>query len=105
MHLAVDRSEFRDIFGGGIAPIGTPFPPNSWFGRTEEEALQVPGIRQGPNGGKHPDDIAEAKRLLAEAGVPERGNYGSWLEYVDIAQLLADQLHRSWVGRLRPNYR
>ena len=26
MHLAVDRSEFRDIFGGGIAPIGTREP-------------------------------------------------------------------------------
>ena len=99
MHLAVDRSEFRDIFGGGIAPIGTPFPPNSWFGRTEEEALQVPGIRQGPNGGKHPDDVAEAKRLLAEAGVPEGLEVTimarTVVEYVDIAQLLADQLHRT----------
>ena len=26
MHLAVDRSEFRSIFGGGVAPVGTPFP-------------------------------------------------------------------------------
>jgi ABC-type transport system substrate-binding protein len=99
MHLAVDRSEFRDIFGGGIAPIGTPFPPNSWFGRTEEEALQVPGIRQGPNGGKHPDDVAEAKRLLAEAGVPEGFEVTimarTVAEFVDLAQLLADQLHRT----------
>ena len=99
MHLAVNRSEFRDIFGGGIAPIGTPFPPNSWFGRTEEEALQVPGIRQGPNGGKHPDDVAEAKRLLAEAGVPEGFEVTimarTVAEFVDLAQLLADQLHRT----------
>ena len=99
MHLAVDRSEFRDIFGGGIAPIGTPFPPNSWFGRTEEEALQVPRIRQWPNGGKHPDDVAEAKRLLAEAGVPEGLEVTimarTVVEFVDIAQLLADQLHRT----------
>ena len=99
MHLAVNRSEFREIFGGGIAPIGTPFPPNSWFGRTEEEALQVPGIRTGPDGGKHPDDVAEAKRLLAEAGVPEGFEVTimarTVAEFVDLAQLLADQLNRT----------
>ena len=99
MHLAVNRSEFREIFGGGIAPIGTPFPPNSWFGRTEEEALEVPGIRTGPDGGKHPEDVAEAKRLLAEAGVPEGFEVAimarTVAEFVDLAQLLADQLHRT----------
>ena len=98
MHLAVDRSEFREIFGGGIAPIGMPFPPDSWYGRTEAEALEIPGLRQGPDGGKHPDDIAEAKRLLAEAGVPEGFEVTimarTVVEYVDLAQLLADQFRR-----------
>ena len=98
MHLAVDRSEFREIFGGGIAPIGMPFPPDSWYGRSEAEALEIPGLRQGPDGGKHPDDIAEAKRLLAEAGVPEGFEVTimarTVVEYVDLAQLLADQFRR-----------
>ena len=98
MHLAVDRSEFREIFGGGIAPIGMPFPPDSWYGRSEAEALEIPGLRQGPDGGKHPDDIAEAKRLLAEAGVPEDFEVTimarTVVEYVDLAQLLADQFRR-----------
>ena len=98
MHLAVDRTEFRTIFGGGIAPVGTPFPPDTWFGRTTEEALQLPGFRSGPNGEKHPDDIAEARRLLAEAGVPEGFKVDimarTAVEYVDLAQLLADQMRR-----------
>ena len=33
--------------------------------------MQAPGWRQGPDGGNHPDDIAEAKRLLKEAGFDE----------------------------------
>ena len=98
MHLAVDRTEFRTIWGGGIAPVGTPFPPDTWFGRTTEEALQLPGFRSGPNGEKHPDDIAEARRLLAEAGVPEGFKVDimarTAVEYVDLAQLLADQMRR-----------
>ena len=108
LHLAVDRKEFRDIFGGGIAPIGLPFPPDSWFGRSEDEALEVPGIRQGPDGGKHPDDIAEARRLLEEAGVPEGFEVNimarTAVEYVDLAQLLSDQLRRylGWEATVQP---
>ncbi len=44
-------------------------PPGFWFSRTQEEYDQLPGYRE-LNGGKHPDDIAEAQRLLREAGVP-----------------------------------
>jgi peptide/nickel transport system substrate-binding protein len=108
LHLAVDRTEFRSIFGGGIAPVGTPLPPDTWFGRTEEEALQLPGYRSGPDGGKHPDDIAEAKRLLAEAGVPDGFEVNimarTAVEYVDLAQLLADQLrrHLDWDATVQP---
>ena len=108
LHLAVDRSEFREIFGGGIAPVGTPLPPDTWFGRTEEEALLLPGFRNGPDGGKHPDDLAEAKRLLAEAGVPDGFEVNimarTAVEYVDLAQLLADQLRRNlgWKTTVQP---
>ncbi len=108
LHLAVDRSEFRSIFGGGIAPVGTPFPPDTWFGRTEEEALELPGFRAGPDGKKHPDDIAEARRLLAEAGVPEGFEVNvmarTAVEYVDLAQLLSDQLrrHLGWEATVQP---
>ena len=108
MHLAVDRAEFREIFGGGIAPMGTPFPPETWFGRGEEEASQMPGYRLGPEGGKHPGDIEEARRLLAEAGVPEGFKVNimarTAVEYVDLAQLLADQYRRylGWDATVQP---
>ncbi len=108
LHLAVDRSEFREIFGGGIAPVGTPLPPGTWFGRTEAEALELPGFRSGPDGGKHPEDLAEAKRLLAEAGVPEGFEVNimarTAVEYVDLAQLLSDQLrrHLGWEATVQP---
>ena len=45
-------------------------PPGFWFSRTQEEYDQLPGYRE-LNGAKHPDDLAEAKRLLKESGVPE----------------------------------
>jgi ABC-type transport system substrate-binding protein len=108
LHLAVDRSEFREIFGGGIAPVGTPLPPDTWFGRTEAEALELPGFRSGPDGGKHPEDLAEARRLLAEAGVPEGFEVNimarTAVEYVDLAQLLSDQLrrHLGWEATVQP---
>ena len=108
MHLAVDRAEFREIFGGGIAPMGTPFPPETWFGRGEEEASQIPGFRLAPEGGKHAGDIEEARRLLAEAGVPEGFKVNimarTAVEYVDLAQLLADQYRRylGWDATVQP---
>lgn len=95
LHLGIDRSAFRAIFGGGIAPIGAPFPPGSWFGRTEEEIARLPGFRLTADGKKHPDDLAEARRLLAEAGVPKGFKVDIMarqvVEFVDVAQLLADQ--------------
>ena len=108
LHLAVDRSEFREIFGGGIAPVGTPLPPETWFGRTETEALALPGFRSSPDGGKHAGDLAEARRLLAEAGVPDDFEVNimarTAVEYVDLAQLLADQLRRNlgWDTTVQP---
>ncbi len=108
LHLAVDRSEFREIFGGGIAPVGTPLPPETWFGRTETEALALPGFRSSPDGGKHAGDLAEARRLLEEAGVPDDFEVNimarTAVEYVDLAQLLADQLRRNlgWDTTVQP---
>ena len=69
MHLAVYRQPIIETFGG-IHLLGTPVPPGYSWSFTAEEALQMPGIRE-LNGEKHPDDLAEAKRLLEEAGVGE----------------------------------
>ena len=67
-NLAFDRHEFVEVFGAGpgtdlVAPY---YGVDNWYGYTAEEVANAPGYRQGPNGEKHPDDIAEAKRLIAE---------------------------------------
>lgn len=67
MHLAVDRQEMLQIvtFGlGGINQHGAPSIVKDWA-IPDAEFLAMPGIRQP----KDPD-MAEAKRLLAEAGYP-----------------------------------
>ena len=52
----------------GVSWPGSPFPPTSWFGRTEEEIATWPGFRYGPDGEKDAEDIAMAKQLMADAG-------------------------------------
>ena len=68
IYLALDRQEIMDIAAEGEGVVGNFFPPG--YANTEEELLQLPGLRY-QNGSKHPDDLAEAKRLLTEAGFPE----------------------------------
>ena len=67
MFLGFDRQELMDHFGKGKYMIGWPVSQANPFAIPEEEILQTPGYRQ-LNGKKHPDDIAEAKKLFAEAG-------------------------------------
>ena len=68
IHLAVDRQSLIDTF----APVWEPafvtrwLPSASPFATPQEELLTMPGYR--PDKTK---DIAEAKRLLAEAGYPD----------------------------------
>ena len=65
IHLAVDRQGLKTaaLFGDGVInPPGMPGDKEGWA-LPPEELLKLPGYRQP----KEPD-IAEAKRLLAEAG-------------------------------------
>jgi ABC-type transport system substrate-binding protein len=71
VNLALDRQAMFSIFGvAGFDTLAPPLGSGSWFGRTAEEIAQLPGWRQ-LNGAKHPDDIAKAKALMAEAGHPD----------------------------------
>ena len=70
LSLVTHRQPIIESLSAGIDELGGPFPTSAWFGFTTEELETMPGYRQTPDGKKHPDDIAEAKRLLAEAGVP-----------------------------------
>jgi len=70
VNLALDRQALFNIFGvPGLDTLAPPLGTGTWFGRTAGEIAQLPGWRQ-LNGAKHPEDIAKAKTLLAEAGHP-----------------------------------
>ncbi len=68
VHLALYRQPIIETLSGGKNLMGYLNPPGFWFSRTQEEYDQLPGYRE-LNGAKHPDDIAEAQRLLQEAGI------------------------------------
>jgi peptide/nickel transport system substrate-binding protein len=70
VNLAIERQPLLDTFGvPGLDSLGPPLGVGLWFSRTADEIASLPGWRQ-LNGKKHPDDIAKAKALLAEAGHP-----------------------------------
>ena len=97
MSLAIHRQPLVEILTRGKGTLGYPFAPNYWFSLTEEEVAQVPGFRE-LNGEKHPDDIAEAQRLLAEAGYADGFQTeimaGGGLDSLEAGQVVADQLRR-----------
>ena len=71
VNLALDRQALFNTFGvPGLDTLAPPLGKGTWFGRTAEEIALLPGWRQ-LDGAKHPDDIAKAKALLAEAGYPD----------------------------------
>lgn len=95
LNLAVHRRPILETIQSGRGDVGIPLQPGSWYSLTPEEAEQVPGFRE-LNGEKHPDDIAEAKRLLTEAGYPDgfeaTYSYRTYGQYGDIAAIVKDQL-------------
>ena len=98
LQLAVHRQPLITILSGGIDTLGGAFPPGFWFSPTEAELADLPGYRE-LDGEKHPDDIARARELLAEAGFPDGfENHPSAprtvVDYIDVAQILVDQLDR-----------
>ena len=72
INLAVNRQAINEVFGVGDLTLGLPFPPGTWYGRTLEEAEQVPGFRLDSNGEKHPDDLAEAQAAAGRRWFPRR---------------------------------
>jgi peptide/nickel transport system substrate-binding protein len=65
--LAIDRRKVLDAYGFGEGVLAGPIPDYAQpWALPQEELLQVPGWRED-----HEADIAEAKRLLAEAGYPD----------------------------------
>ena len=83
--LTVDRKILADVQQLGFAKMGQPFFPGSDWASSDEVVATWPGFRYVDGNGdlylgdpigvdgltKHPDDIAEAKRLMVEAGYPD----------------------------------
>ena len=102
-HLAFDRQSWIEIIYAGQDILGYPFQPGSFWAPSEAEVAKLPGWRQ-QNGEKHPDDILEARRLLAE-GLGEAGialedfkpTYISIIlaEFPDAGAAFVDQVNRA----------
>ena len=97
-NLAFHRQAIRDVVGhpdvGAVAPPITGISAAGPWGRTEEEISQLPGYRE-LNGEKHPDDIAAARKLLADAGYPngfETTFLATPVERPGVVPLFTDQL-------------
>ncbi|MDP2952308.1 MAG: ABC transporter substrate-binding protein, partial [Chloroflexota bacterium] len=63
--LAADRQGALKVLAQGLGEMGSYNMPGLW-GIPKEELLKLPGFRQAKDA-----DLAEAKRLLAEAGYPK----------------------------------
>ena len=112
VQLAMDRAEFVEVLSGGVHWLGAPVPPDTLFGRTTAELLELPGYRYVDGAGnkvsttlegvqgltKDPQDILDAKALMAEAGLANgidvvlsaRNAVG----YPDEAAIFAEQLKK-----------
>ncbi len=97
VNLAMHRQPLNQTFTAGRGfPCASVFPPGAGYTYTLEECLELPGMRE-LNGEKHPDDLAEARRLLDEAGIPAEGfkillSTRNCCSYPDISVVVMEQL-------------
>jgi peptide/nickel transport system substrate-binding protein len=106
--LAIDRQQLADIDKLGFAKMGQPFFPGSPWASSDETVATWPGFRYVDSSGelylgdpigvdgltKHPDDIAEAKQLMADAGFPDgfSANYHTYTANKNVPVILKQQL-------------
>ena len=67
--LALDRKAFVDAFTAGTGAQHGPMPSWCCLGMSDEDLSQQPGFRHTADGRKDPQDLEEARRLLAESGL------------------------------------
>lgn len=66
VHLAIDREKVLALSAGGLGEVGSILSHRQYFSMPKEELLKLPGFRYPKDA-----DVAEARRLMAEAGYPE----------------------------------
>lgn len=88
--LTIDRQRSLKIIDHGYGRVGSFLTPEMG-GKTDEQLKAMPGFRQPKDA-----DIAEAKKLMAEAGFPNgfktRALYRTGRAYEDAATFVKDQL-------------
>ena len=95
VQLAVDPAPIIDTISDGMYTRGYPAPKGFWYSLPDSEYGNMTGLRH-LDGAKHPEDLAEAKRLLATAGI--EGALSVTLharnccDYPDVAVLVKQQL-------------
>ena len=100
--LTLDRQAANKILQADEGLVGGPISPGSYYALPQEELLKMPGYRQPKD-----QDIAEAKKLMAEAGYAdgfdaEIKTWGSKINQ-DLAVFLIDQMKRINV-RMKMNF-
>ena len=100
--LAIYRQPIMEALGQGRYTIGKAMSPNNPFALPDEEVLARPGYRE-QNGKKHPDDIARARQLWADAGYGPNNVLDaviiapSLLIHPEQAQIIKNQLEENLV--------
>ena len=99
LFIGIDRDRYKDHFGVGKFDVGGIMGPLNPFALPEEELRTFPGYRQ-LDGKKHPEDIAEAKRLMAEAGFADGFKTSILVATIvfwpDAAQILKQELKETF---------
>ncbi|MBI2907229.1 MAG: hypothetical protein HYX92_06190 [Chloroflexi bacterium] len=83
--LAMDRQKLRATLSQGYGYLGAQVSPGTEYALPEDELLRLPGFRQPKD-----QDIAEAKKLLADAGFPNGLKTGFLVRTATLHQAFAE---------------
>lgn len=97
VHLAINRKQvIDDMTPLGKAPPSVPLMAGFWFGKTLDEVWDLPGYRYVGTKDKHPGDLADAQKLMQDAGYGDgfKANLScrQILDWCQVAEILKQQL-------------
>ena len=98
VQLAVNTQPIINTISEGMYAKGYPAPKGFWYSLPDAEYDNMPGFRE-LGGESHPDDLAEAQRLLTSVGM--EGPFEITLharnccDYPDVAVLVKQQLEKA----------